>query len=190
LGFPPSHRINQAANEVMPDIDILPAIFQHVSQYTEMVEQLMPWSAKMNYMAKKFVAFSIVCKRTMPPHMFGLDAKFGSFGSHEKVAVAFLVYLRLKGQAVGSEKVLKAKTVKQLWSQTCAGLKHNLAHDTEKPAFCLAGGMKMLLVKKAFQIWAKEDLKREHPKSYLLEDDIERFCLEVMWMSMQVAMAR
>jgi len=174
----------------MPDISILPTIFQHVSQYTEMVEQLMPWSTKMNYMAKKFVAFSIVCKRTMQPHMFGLDANVGSFGSHEKVAVAFLYYLRLKGQAVGSEKVLKAKTVKQLWSQTCAGLKHNLANDTEKPAFCLAGGMKMLLVKKAFQIWAKEDLKREPPKAYLLEDDIERFCLEVMWMSMQVAMAK
>lgn len=179
---------NKFAHEVMPDTSILPAIFQHVSHYTEMVEQLMPWSAKLNHMAKKFVDFSIVCKRTMPPHMFGLDANVGSFGSHEKVAVAFLYYLRLKGQACGSEEVLKVKTVKQLWSQTCAGLKHNLANDTEKPAFCLAGGMKMLLVKKAFHIWAIEDLKREPPKAYLLEDDIERFCLEVMWMSMQVAM--
>ena len=174
----------------MPDISTLPAIFQHVSQYTEAVEQLMPWFAKTNYMAKKFAAFSIVCKRTMEPHMFGMDPSVGSFGTHEKVAVAFLYYLRCKGQAVDTERVLKAKTVKQLWSQTCTGLKHNLAHDTEKPAFCLAGGAKMLLIKKAFQVWSKEDLKREPPKAYLLEDDIERFCLEVMWMSMQVAIAK
>ena len=167
------------------DASIVPLMFEHVSKYTEMVDQLMPWSSKLNVMTKQYTEFSIACARTMPPHMFSSDANIGTYGSHEKVAAAFLFHLRLKGQATGSENVRKVKTVKQLWSQTCAGLKHNFANATEKPAFCLAGGMKLLLIKKALQTFAKEDLKREPPKSYLLDDDIERFCLEVMWMSMQ-----
>ena len=120
--------------------------------------------------------------------MFVTDANLGIIGSHEKVAAAFLCFLRNKGQSVDSKEVRKVSTLKNLMSQTTQGLRQNLGCATSKPAWVGGSLSKNILFSRLLDKWAIQDAANQPPKAYLMEGDITLFCMEVIWWSMNVGM--
>jgi hypothetical protein len=114
------------------------------------------------------------------------DANVGTIGTHEKVAATFLEFLRHKGGARDSPHVRKLSTVQNLWQQTKAGLRANMAAATPKPEWLLAPPSKFPFMKKLMAQWQRQDLETMPIKSFLLEEHVEQFCLHCIWYHMQV----
>jgi hypothetical protein len=95
----------------------------HIHSYFQAVEQLLPWNDKIKQMAHQFKEFSTVAAQFMPADMFISDPALGIIGRDIKVASAFLFSLRCKQGPLSVENVRKVSTLKNMWSQTKAGLK-------------------------------------------------------------------
>ena len=95
------------------------------------------------------------------------------------------LYDRYKNGPSTTTDLRKASTVKNLWWQTKAGLREAFA-GAELPQFCKPrSGEVNMRINRMFKDWQKIDLSTETPKKYLLEQEIEDYCLHVIWEHMQ-----
>ena len=81
-------------------------------------------------------------------------------------------------------KVLKASTLKNKWQQTKAGLRHLLSDKALLPKFCCGNHIE---VSRLFKKWQAEDLQNKPCKPFLLPEDIELYCMIVIWEIMHAA---
>ena len=77
--------------------------------------------------------------------------------------------------------------MKNKWSQTKAGLQHSLADKTLLPTFCTFRNGNHAEISRLFKLWQTEDLENKPRKPYILPEDIELYCMIVIWEFMQDA---
>ena len=94
---------------------------------------------------------------------------------------------RCKGGPADTTNVLKASTMKNKWSQTKAGLQHSLVDKTLLPTFCTFRNGNHVEISRLFKKWQTEDLQNKPCKPYILPEDIELYCMVVIWDFMQEA---
>lgn len=77
--------------------------------------------------------------------------------------------------------------MKNKWSQTKAGLQHSLVDKTLLPTFCAFRNGNQVEISRLFKKWQTEDLANKPCKPYILPEDIELYCMIVIWEFMQEA---
>ena len=165
-------------------------MFEHIIEYAELVDQAAPWHCRMNVMCKQFVQFSIACKAKYPPNYFAHDENIGTVGIHNSIIASFLHWLRFKGNASNSSKPRKVSTILNMLQETKSGLREQLARDFQKPDWMTKGPKQIVVLKKLLNAWSRVDLQHMPPKSYLLQPQVEQFCMEAIWYYMQVDQRR
>jgi hypothetical protein len=167
------------------DIEVPEAVFQHLQQYVDAVESIVPWHDKMHIMANSFQHFSLACTQYYPASMFAHDTNIGTIGVDIKVVAAYLQWLRFKGgETLSPER--KVSTISNLFQQTKAGLRNQMHPHTAKPDWLSCSPKKFVVLKRMLDAWEKHDLQSAPVKSFLLGHHIEEFCLEAIWYHMQV----
>ena len=164
----------------------MPQSLQYMEEYKHAVESVMPWHSQIHQMAKEFVCFSHSARKSFPKEMFQSFPGVGLVGVHEDVAAAFLFSLRTKGLGIATTNVRKLPTLKNLWWQTMAGMRY-LFQAIECPSVFRARNEVGLKIGRIFSKFAKEDMQQAPVKAYLLEGEIEQFCMEAIWYHLQVA---
>ena len=112
------------------------------------------------------------------------SACIGFIGVHADIIAAFLCYLRYRNGAADIPNPRKASTVTSMWCQTKAGLRQIMQAD-ELPAFAKPRAAPAARETKLLKQWRAIDLRTMPVKSYLLESQIEDFCMEAIWYHMQ-----
>jgi len=164
----------------------MPQSLQYMEEYKHAVESVLPWHSQIHQMAKEYLYFCHSAKQSFPKDMFRFFAGVGLVGVHEDVAGAFLFSLRTKGQGTATTNVRKLPTLKNLWWQTKAGMRC-LFQAMECPSVFRARSEVGLKIGRIFNKFAKEDMQQAPVKAYLLEGEIEQFCMEAIWYHMKVA---
>ena len=112
-------------------------------------------------------------------------AFIGFIGVHADIVCAYLCFLRFKNQSGDMPNPKKESTVVNNWCQVKAGLRQvmepNDLPDFAKPRAAPPSARVTNLLKK----WRLVDLRTIPVKTYLLENQIEDFCLEAIWFHMQ-----
>jgi hypothetical protein len=162
------------------------SVFKHVAEYAALVDQVAPWHSRMNVMCKQFIQFSIACRPRFPPDYFARDDNLGTVGVHIHIAANFLHWLRFKGHASDATITRKVSTILNMFQETKSGLREQLAHSFPKPAWMTQGPKQFTVLRKLLNEWSRIDLQRMPPKAYLLQEQVEQFCMEAIWYYMQV----
>ena len=146
--------------------------------------EVLPWHDKIHAMCKEYCAFSIAAQQKWPESCFANFGQLGKIAVSDEVVGAYLCFLRFKNGPRTSTNVRKLTTIRNLWWQTKAGVRQAL-RGSDLPNFCKPRSPEVsMVVNRLFATWHKIDIASAEPKQYLLESEIEAYCLHVIWQDM------
>lgn len=172
------------AQESVPESSMM----AHISDYMAIVSEALPWDDKVFAMAKQYQQWSLAAMDKFPAHFFGKVDGLGSIGFKDEVVAHFFCYLRFKGKGSDSTNTRAVATLKNIWWQTKAGIRLSAKDPNQLPFFCSKQiSQANTRVQRLLKDWAVEDLKKAVPKTYLLHEHIELYCMCVIWEHMNDA---
>ena len=152
-----------------------------MSEYKELVSQVLPWHDKIFGMAKQYNQFSLAAMDKYPASHFAKVDGIGSIGIHEQIIAAFFCFLRFKGKDKDAESTRAVATIKNIWWQTKAGIRQSCTDPSQLPLFCRKQVAHNMVLQRLLKTWFVKDLQNAKPKQYLLYEHIETYCMAVIW---------